>query len=39
MKDTLRLLEIWNIVFMQYYCNEEGQLIKLQRPCVDTGES
>jgi len=32
-----KYFEIWNDVFMQYNKTEEGQYIKLDAPCVDTG--
>ncbi|KAF9580277.1 hypothetical protein BGW38_003142 [Lunasporangiospora selenospora] len=35
--DEERWLEIWNLVFMQHYRNEQGQLENLPIVCVDTG--
>jgi alanyl-tRNA synthetase len=32
-----RFVEIWNLVFMQYYQDEQGKRSPLARPCVDTG--
>ncbi|MCG3172093.1 MAG: Alanine--tRNA ligase [Myxococcota bacterium] len=32
-----RLLEIWNLVFMQYDRNARGELSPLPRPSIDTG--
>ena len=35
--DCDRYLEIWNLVFMQYERDEEGNLKPLARPSIDTG--
>lgn len=32
-----RFLEIWNLVFMQFDQQSEGNLIPLPAPCIDTG--
>ena len=37
--EECRFLEIWNLVFMQYQCDEAGKLERLKRPCVDTGSA
>ena len=35
--DCDRFLEIWNLVFMQYFKDETGDMTPLPRPCIDTG--
>ncbi len=35
--DCDRFLELWNLVFMQYERDEQGNLSPLPRPCIDTG--
>ncbi len=35
--DGDRFLEIWNLVFMQYYRDETGTLNPLPKPSIDTG--
>jgi alanyl-tRNA synthetase len=35
--DCGRFLEFWNLVFMQYNCNERGELEPLPNPSIDTG--
>ena len=32
-----RWLEIWNLVFMQFYCDPDGTRTPLPRPSIDTG--
>jgi len=32
-----RFLELWNLVFMQYYQDEKGQIHSLPSPSIDTG--
>ncbi len=35
--DGDRFVEIWNLVFMQYEKLENGEMINLPKPCIDTG--
>lgn len=36
-KGSDRFLELWNLVFMQYYQDEKGELHNLPTPSIDTG--
>ncbi|PID72536.1 MAG: alanine--tRNA ligase [Desulfobulbus propionicus] len=35
--DCDRFLELWNLVFMQFYRDESGKMTPLPRPSIDTG--
>ena len=35
--DCDRFLELWNLVFMQYYRDESGTMTPLPKPSIDTG--
>ena len=35
--DCDRYLEIWNLVFMQFFRDESGRMSSLPDPCIDTG--
>ncbi|GAB4333554.1 MAG: alanine--tRNA ligase [Desulfobulbaceae bacterium] len=35
--DCDRFLELWNLVFMQFYRDETGEMTPLPRPSIDTG--
>ncbi len=35
--DCDRYLEIWNLVFMQFFRDESGNMTPLPEPCIDTG--
>jgi alanyl-tRNA synthetase len=36
-EDGDRYIEIWNLVFMQFNRDAQGEMTRLPRPCVDTG--
>ncbi len=35
--DCDRYLEIWNLVFMQFFRDQSGKMTPLPEPCIDTG--
>jgi len=35
--DNKRFVEVWNLVFMQYFKDENGNMIPLHSPSIDTG--
>lgn len=35
--DNKRFVEVWNLVFMQYYKDESGNMTRLPSPSIDTG--
>jgi alanyl-tRNA synthetase len=36
-KGSDRLVELWNLVFMEFYQDEKGEMHRLPRPSIDTG--